>query len=197
LYLVLLFYFRQKTYSFLLLFFGLAFGVTLNLLTPIGTVFAERLMYFPSVGLSIFVIAFMDNHFKKWQFNSFSLVFLAFLLFQTYSRIPVWQDNESVFRQALIDNPRSAKTHYMLASYLILENKALPEAKQILRQAYRIDPAFIENSRLLVDLAIKEKYWSEAEFWCKEVLRFAPNDLKVKEKLEILLKAKQFGQKHE
>lgn len=117
--------------------FGIAFVVVAllpssNFIVPAGIVLAERTLFTPSVGAMI-VLAGVVMAIAEWaerraetpqdviasrRFAVFavSLVVVAGIV-RSALRSPVWQSNDRLFHQAVIDAPDSYRAHYMLGAW--------------------------------------------------------------------------------
>jgi protein O-mannosyl-transferase len=94
-----------------------AFAVTANLLTPTGTIMAERLAYLPSAGFCL-LLALMWFQFAKRNSTAawllLGIILIAFSA-RTVVRNRDWRDNFTLFSSAVKAVPRSAKAHSNLA----------------------------------------------------------------------------------
>lgn len=169
-----------------LLFFGLSFGVTINFLTPIGVYFAERLIYFPIIGLSSFFILLVFKQFKEKIALIFISTFIMLLIIRTLYRIPIWKTNATLFKSMQADNPRSARANLSYGMYLNNIEKDYAKAKKYFLIGHKLEPRMTENARYLSDIAIKKRKFKEAKFWLKKVLVFEPNDKKIIKRIELI-----------
>jgi len=108
--------------AFGILFFGVALLPTANLLFPIGTIFAERLLYLPSAGVCLILAAgiLKAGALSRGRLLAFAAVALLFAT-RTVVRNAVWENDVSLFTQTLRESPGSAKAHYNLAYTLAAE----------------------------------------------------------------------------
>jgi hypothetical protein len=132
--------------------FGLAWLiVTLlpasNFLVPAGFIIAERTLLLPSVGAMIAVgsgipwlYALIEERAALRRVAGAALVVLIALgIGRSYTRNRAWHDNETLFRQGILDSPDSYRSHFMLGVYLF-EIKRLTEGEAHYRQAIRLFP---------------------------------------------------------
>jgi hypothetical protein len=104
-------------------FFGLfAFGTFLpasNLLFPIGTIMAERLLYLPAYGLIACLVLAVDWLGERTRIPVLApavlLLALSGFAVRTWERNPDWQNNLTLAESAVQASPRSFKAHMMLA----------------------------------------------------------------------------------
>lgn len=130
--------------AFGILFFGVALLPTSNLLFPIGTIFAERLLYLPSAGVCLILAGGILN--AETVSRRRLLVFAAVALFfatRTVLRNPVWESDLSLFTQTLRESPGSAKAHYNLA-YTIAAEGDTRGALSLYRRAVEIYPKYFD-----------------------------------------------------
>lgn len=174
---------RKDKLSVFLVFFIFAFGVTINLVTPIGILIAERLIYFPIIGIASFFVFFLYKTLDNKIANIIFSLFFVFFSIRTLIRIPVWKNNASVFKSVQEDNPTSPRANLSYGMYLHNIEKNSELASKYFKLGYKLDPALTENARYLSDIAIQNKNLAKAEFWLSEVLRFEPQDERIQDKL--------------
>lgn len=185
-YFFLLILFRKKKEVLFLLFFGLAFGVTINFITPIGVYFAERLIYFPIIGLSVFFVFIIFKYFNEKYFY-FLLISIVFIFtYRTFLRIPVWETNASIFKSMQEDNPNSARANLSYGMYLNNVEKNYKKARKYFSKGHRLEPRMTENARYLSDIAIKERKFKEAKYWLNQVLIYEPHDKKILNRIALV-----------
>lgn len=125
------------------LFLGVPFLLTANLLFPIGTIKAERLLYLPSVGWCLacgwLLLRGERSGPLRWRV-AFAVVVVAFAG-RTWLRNNDWTDNLSLFRATVTAAPYSAKAHHNLA--IALEQDGQLDAAMLqFREAFAIDPTY-------------------------------------------------------
>ncbi len=123
-------------------FFGLAFLPTCNVLFPIGTIFAERLAYLPSVGFCIALGTAVIGRSASWSHVSArraaALAAIALALgSRTVVRNAIWWSDRALFLNSLSTAPHSAKAEYNLA-YSSAEDRSWLEARQHYERAIAI-----------------------------------------------------------
>ncbi|MBM3791451.1 MAG: tetratricopeptide repeat protein [Acidobacteria bacterium] len=160
------------------LVFLLSFVLTSNWIRPIGTIMAERLMYFPALGFNC-AAAFLlcaGLSMPRWKTVSAvaAVVLLAGYGLRTIDRNPDWQDHYRLFRSAVAASPHSYLAQSNYAAVLLNEKDDLRGAILHARKALEIvpeDPAahftLAQASRRLGDLP------GAAEAF-KAVVRLAP-----------------------
>ena len=129
------------------------FALTSNILTPIGTIMGERLVYFPSAGFCLLVALALNWLRGRQRFvgsGVFACVVAAFGI-RTVVRNLDWKDNATLFAAAAQTAPGSARVHLSLSSMYIDAGK-LDSAREEAQMALRIYPdypAALENYGLL------------------------------------------------
>lgn len=107
-----------------LLGFAIAFFSILpasNLLFASGTIMGERLMYLPSAGLCLAVVAIFATgalaH-RQWIAVALAVIVVAGWSARTYARSQDWRSEVTLWQAAIRDGAKSAKTHRALAEAL-------------------------------------------------------------------------------
>lgn len=141
---------------FLLLFFPAAFVVTANVVFPIGTIMAERLVFLPSAGpcllAGVAATTFArGSRLRRVLAYGFCGVLLLALALGYNARARTWAGPEHFHRMAVVDSPRSAKAHYNLGLYLARQG-SLEEATMSLERAVAIHPGFARATYYLASV---------------------------------------------
>lgn len=129
------------------------FSVTANVLTPTGTIMAERLSYLPSAGFCVLVAYLLTQVQRKNQAVAIVALTLAATAFggRTLLRNRDWRDNLTLYTAAVKVVPGSAKIHaYLGGEYFNRHQFDLARAE--FRSALSIYPDFpdtIESLGLL------------------------------------------------
>ncbi len=112
--------------------FLLAWLPTSNLLAPIGTIFAERLLYLPSVGFALWAFGAIERHWRLPASPSIGLAILVVgaLGVRSIERIPVWKDDRTLYEDGIRTSPRSARTHLELGKLLYNDSLAASGAEK-------------------------------------------------------------------
>ncbi|HVA99227.1 MAG TPA: tetratricopeptide repeat protein, partial [Bacteroidia bacterium] len=117
---------KKDVYAFAMLFFLITLFLESNLVVKIGSTFAERFLFMPSLGFCLALplllakILKIDAHQKVWkQTNVFYGILISVLVVYTAILIPrnrVWKNNFTLFQSGVLTSPNSARTHGALAS---------------------------------------------------------------------------------
>ena len=115
---------------------------SLHLLFPLGTIFAERLLYLPMLGVALafgLAIEELGNR-RRWFSAVVAVAVLGACAVRVWTRIPDWRDNETLFRRTVETSPASARSHFLLGADL-LEQKRFAESAESFETGLEIYPA--------------------------------------------------------
>ena len=117
---------RAKPVFFLIGFTFAALAPTANLLLRIGTIFAERFLYLPAVGVAGLAALGLSRILRKRStLVGVAILVAAALAARTWLRNEDWRDERALFTAVTEDSPASAKGHYLLASMTITSDRRL------------------------------------------------------------------------
>jgi tetratricopeptide (TPR) repeat protein len=118
-------------------------ALTANVLFPIGTIKAERLLYLPSFGWCLACGWFVWQWSRRGQRTWLLVVAVVVTAFaaRTAVRNRDWRDNFTLFAATVQTSPNSAQAHHNLA-VTYDERGQLDEAMLHFRRALAIDPTF-------------------------------------------------------
>ncbi|HTF03822.1 MAG TPA: glycosyltransferase family 39 protein [Bacteroidia bacterium] len=145
--------------SFGILYFFITFSLVSNIVFLLGTNYAERLLYAPSLGICFAVAYLIAKIFRSEETSIDSVgeffrahrngliltgVIVIAYSFITIQRNPEWSDNETLYSTDLGKSPNSCKLHYYYANHLVqLDSLAkFPEGTK--ERERRIDTAIFE-----------------------------------------------------
>jgi len=133
------------------------FAATSNILTRIGTIFAERLVYLPSTGFCLIAAVLWSKWFARSRQLALVLLCLIAVLLgvRTVIRNRDWRDNGTLYTAAADAVPNSAKMRAFRGIVYISLNR-LELARADLQAALRINPEYpdaIEAMGLLEERA--------------------------------------------
>ena len=142
---------RKPVVSFGIAFACLALLPSSNFLLPAGIVVAERTMFLASAGAMLVVGALAVEakrvmsesavRLKAWTVAAPATcaALLALGGVRSWNRTRVWHDNETLFRQSVVDSPQSYRGYFLLGTWdFHHERKRLGEAE--LRTGMRLFP---------------------------------------------------------
>jgi tetratricopeptide (TPR) repeat protein len=149
--------------------------VTANVLFPIGTIKAERLLYLPSVGWVLacgWLAARTATHRGAGLLVALALL-TAVYGGRTWLRNRDWRDNGTLFVATLRDAPDSAKAHFNAG--VVLEKSAqFDEALIQYRQALEIYPRYADAARGIGNTDEKKGIDGAALHWYEDALQRDP-----------------------
>ncbi len=141
---------RQPIVSFGIALACISLLPSSNFVVPAGIVLAERTLFLPSVGAMLILgaLAVLAADRIRVRPDAVSLrragqlAFVAALIagvLRSETRSTVWRDNETLFRQAVIDAPDSYRAHYMLGAWHF-ENLRKRDGEAEYRRALHLFP---------------------------------------------------------
>ncbi len=147
----------------------------LNLLTPIGTLMGERLLYLPAIGFILSVVLVFERFIsKKYQYLCLVPVVVT-LGTLTFTRLDVWRDNETLFSATVKDAPLSPKAHLNFALNRYEKGKT-DDAKDHALKAEELFPGNPDVARLLFKIALDQEEIQQALYWGTLAITRAPED---------------------
>jgi hypothetical protein len=175
--------FRKRTLAFLLIGFGVTYGVVGNIVTLIGTNFAERLMYLPSV----FFVGIVAMVLARLPVRA-SIIVLILLtgasLLRTVTYAHRWNDRLNFYITSLNEQPKSMRLHMLTATelarlrrfdeareYATLGRKLMPDYWDIWLVSARIEieAGDLQRAREYVGEAMNLKPSTVIEGWVKRI----------------------------
>jgi predicted Zn-dependent protease len=117
---------------------------------PAGIVLAERTLFLPSVGAMLVLgavlvytagVARRRNAARSFAFagGAVCAALLATGIVRSARRARVWHDNETLFRQAVVDSPNAYRAHFMLGAWAF-DHQRQREGERELRHALNLFP---------------------------------------------------------
>jgi hypothetical protein len=170
---------RRPALTFAVLLPFVALSLTSNLLFPIGTVKAERLLYLPSVGWVLLVAVALDwlVRMPRYRMIGFGLltVMVGAFAARTWVRNWDWRDNATLHCSTARSAPNSAKAHYNFGHELLLQG-ADAEAVAHFHRALDIYPyGGGEGAPLEIGIIFdKQRRMNEAIEWYEKALDLKP-----------------------
>jgi hypothetical protein len=137
---------RRPAITFGIVWLCIALLPVSNFIVAAGIIIAERTLFLPSIGAMLAVggvVAWLEPHLvrRRWQVvtAAASVAILAAGAWRSVDRTAVWKDNDTLFRQSVIDAPLAYRAHYMLGAWLF-ENKRKLEGEREYRRALALFP---------------------------------------------------------
>jgi hypothetical protein len=147
---------RQPVISFGIAFLCVTLLPSSNFLIPAGIVLAERTLFAPSAGAMLAVAGALALVARRWRRGSLrpSVTTLAIVtlvlaagIARSATRSRVWKDNDTLFRQTVIDFPDSYRAHFVLGAWYF-EHRDLQRGEAEFRKSLALfpyDPAVSYN----------------------------------------------------
>jgi tetratricopeptide (TPR) repeat protein len=169
---------RRPAVRFCVAFPFVALLLTANLLFPIGTVKAERLLYLPSVGWTLLVAVGIDGLLRTPRYRAAGTALALLIVFafaaRTWARNEDWKDDPALFASMARSAPNSAKAQYNLGIAL-RERGAQAAAVARFEQALAIAP-WTEAAALDMGVAYEQTGHPDAAAeWYRRALQIAPD----------------------
>lgn len=145
---ILIYWKKWKILAAFLVFYISLFPFS-NVIVPVAGIVGERLIFIPSLALTVFIIL-VGSEFKgkyRWVTVSIFSLWLSFLTFKTYSRVPDWKNKESLFLNDIKHQPRSVKLNELVGDWYLFESQierelALKNAAEYYQNAASIYPDY-------------------------------------------------------
>jgi hypothetical protein len=153
-------------------------SLTANVLFPIGTIKAERLLYLPSVGWALLAGWGFDCLLRRPRYRTIALTLLCTLMVaftaRTWIRNWDWQDNMVLYQSMVRSAPESAKARYNFG--VVLQRRGDNEAASAqFHRALEIYP-WEEDAALGIGIGFEREGRTEAALqWYRKVLEIAPS----------------------
>jgi tetratricopeptide (TPR) repeat protein len=186
---------RRRAAAFALAFVALALAPVSNLLVPIGTILAERLLYLPSVGACLLAGALVSWSAARAPgasgapggsqapavtasiVASVPLVAVVGLLgARSIVRLLDWRDDRSIFASAIAVTPGSARAQFNYGSASEDAGDDV-DAERGYRAALAIWPAFSDAHYNLAGLLARRQGWAEAIEHYRQALAEQPGNV--------------------
>jgi tetratricopeptide (TPR) repeat protein len=137
-------YAKNRVLFFCGILFLLSFVLTSNWVRPIGTIMAERLMYFPAVGFDAAVAFLLAEGLNRTRWKSLAFVLTASLIagygLRSVCRNLDWRDHMALFGSAARTSPDSGLVQSNYAVVLLHDANDPAGAALHARRAIEIQP---------------------------------------------------------
>lgn len=169
---------RKREYSYLLLLFLAVYGLTSNVLFPVGVFMNERFLYAPSLVFSWLIVSvFFDVLPNQKGFTSKTAVYLSALLvvlgtFWTLKRSQVWKTDYALSLNDVRVSKGSAKANLSAGDALLKQlktregqankNQIINEAYDYLKKSLDIHPTYFPPIDLLAQLYFEAGNYDES-----------------------------------
>jgi hypothetical protein len=141
----------------------LSFIPASHLLVPVGFIIAERVLYTPSMGLTVIVTVVFASLFRRYPRATLAIAIAILAVFsaQVIRRNEDWRSDMHLVTSALKVCPQSVRVRYTYAKILIREHR-YEEALTHLKVAVDIDPEDPANYHWLAEAHLGLNHTKEA-----------------------------------
>lgn len=150
-------HYRAPNVFFGMSYFIATYSVVSNLILPIGTIRADRLLYMPSLGILLIAGVFLSGLDRRIQgrianklFRALIAVAVVLLMVQTVRRNGDWRDPATLAAKTVQSAPGSSRAHTALGTRYYTERKY----DLALRQYRRAESIYSEDPTLLHNIGI-------------------------------------------
>lgn len=177
--------------GFGILFFFISIALVTNIFSLIGTTYANRLIYAPSLGIILSLVIIVFSLFKaeqtpKWQSGAVLTSLLIGVLFaiQTIQRNKVWESNTTLFTADLQNSPNSARVQFNYGVVMMntagegaSANKSqLQLAASSFKKAISIDSLDANSFTNLGVVEYRLNHYDQSVLYTQRALSLNPND---------------------
>jgi len=154
---------RAWPVTFALGWIGGTLLIVSNLLVPTELLLAERTLYLPSVGAALLLGYGIGALAAQRRYAAAVLggLLVAFGVWRTATRVPVWHDTTRLLRQIVRDAPGSYRADWVLGGLFFIQGDSA-RGVALYRRALRTNPL---HARLWDDLGVQletQRRWKEA-----------------------------------
>jgi Flp pilus assembly protein TadD len=171
---------RGGVVAFSFAWIGVALAPVANLVFPIGTIKAERLLYLPSVGICL-AAAFLFTRASSWVLSAplaraLAAVVVLALAGQSVVRLRDWRDDYTIFKAAIAVVPRSARAQFGYGAGCEKRGED-GEAMGAYVKAVEVLPAFSDAHYNLGGVYTRQGSWDKAVDHYREAARHQPGNV--------------------
>jgi tetratricopeptide (TPR) repeat protein len=137
------------------IWFLCAFALTANVVFPIGTIFGERLLYVPLVGLIVATLSIGEELLGPAITKAVCSGLVPLLGLATMAHIPVWESQKTLWSHQILVTPDSAKTQQNYATVALNQGQpteALQHASLAIDTYPPYEHAYVIKSYALAQL---------------------------------------------
>jgi tetratricopeptide (TPR) repeat protein len=172
---------RAPACGYALLWVAVTASVTSNLVVPIGTLMAERLMYLPSAGaclLAGWLVVRLGRGPAQAAATALLALAVAAAAGRAWTRLPDWRDDFALYRSAARISPRSARIRFNLGNAHLRRGEYL-EAEENYYAALAIYPQFNDVRVNLGMALLKHGRAGEALGWLRAAAAQEPRNVEI------------------
>jgi len=165
---------KRNLIGFGVAWYFLAFSLTGNFVNLIGTHFANRLTYLPSIGLYLIVGSIFARLASHQYLRYLCLAYVVFMSLITSFQVTAWQNNRALSEFDLGLGTKSARIYHSLATVSFREGK-LKAAEEYEQKAIQIHPEFWPSHLFLTKLYLTIEDFDRAEDSLRRYRELRPN----------------------
>jgi Tfp pilus assembly protein PilF len=177
--------------GFGILFFFISIALVTNIFSLIGTTYANRLIYAPSLGIILSLVLIIFTLFKaeqtsKWQSGAVLASMVIGILFavKTIHRNKAWESNTTLFTADLQNSPNSARVQFNYGVVIMNEagegssaNKdQLQLAVSSFKKAISIDSLDVNSFTNLGVVEYRLNQFDQSILYTQKAIALSPND---------------------
>jgi protein O-mannosyl-transferase len=192
---VALTYYRTPDVFFGLAFFFVTYSIVSNLLVPIGTIRADRLLYMPSLGILLIAglgLTSIDGLLAHSRTKNAFVVGVGLLILalaaRTIDRNRVWRNEFTLYLQTVQDAPRSAKAHNNLGAQYFSRGELEPALEQY-QIAEAIKPDYPDLLNNMGSVFSREGKPEEARAYLNRAVSLSPQNPEIRNNYGLALRA--------
>lgn len=148
---------------------AVTYGLSSNLLTLIGTNFAERLVYLPSAFATALLVRALTDALPARAAVVVVALLSAAGAMRTVAYVRHFDDRLQAYRHAVETQPKSVRLRMLLASELVARGR-LDEAAEVARRAVETEPDYQEPYILAAAVELERRDPDAAEVWLRAAL---------------------------
>lgn len=180
---------KHALIAFGIVFFFVSIALVTNVFSLIGTTYANRLIYVPSLGLILAGSLGMYAVFQRIKSTVIPSIaifgmFALFFAVKTFQRIPAWESNATLFTADVQNSPNSARVHFNYGTLLMntegldslsTENQ-LTNAVLTYKRALEIDTKDVGSMKNLGVVLFRLKKYDQSILATKRAIALSPTD---------------------
>jgi len=153
----------------------------MNVFLNLGTVLADRLLFWPTIAVSLLAAAVLPESLRSWRWGrhlpaEITALFIAYYAVTTFHYLPQWRNDLTLFTPAVRTVPESARVWYNYGRAVQDEGK-LDDALAAFRKSRAIAPSDYESWAQEATVLLQQGAWEEARVPLAEALRLYPEDV--------------------
>lgn len=180
---------KRNIVAYGILFFGLTFSITSNLVFPIGTFMNDRFMFIPLLGFTLVIAYYLNKLLKRKSGEKIAIVIAGIILLaysvKTISRNPVWYDDYTLFTTDVKVSENSAKCNVSAGGQslelaavekdTVQKMKLISDAIKYLGKGIGIHPKYAAGWVLMGRAMRLSNKYHEARQYYERALKYSPS----------------------